>query len=108
MDEYCKSKSKEFTERGYRGRFGATPENSREDGTNGKRKHEKDEEDITLMSCAFVRNNYVNDVTLPKTQLIRWTNENRKKIPRYETFQEEKMFRSIVEVDGKKFSSTFW
>lgn len=111
MGDYCRFKSKEFRERGLLGRFQITPEIlNKDDADNGvshKRKiHE--EEDVFLMRCAFLRNVYVTDSELPKTRLLKWTKENHKKMPIYNTRQENKLFCSIVTVDGRKYGSSFW
>ncbi|XP_050452015.1 tRNA-dihydrouridine(20) synthase [NAD(P)+]-like isoform X2 [Cataglyphis hispanica] len=51
---------------------------------------------------------YTRDSELPKTRLLKWTKENRKKMPIYNTRQEDKLFCSIVTVDGRKYGSSFW
>ncbi|KAK9300601.1 hypothetical protein QLX08_006756 [Tetragonisca angustula] len=82
LSDYCQLKKKEF--------------------------EEKEEEDVLLMQCAFLRNNYVTDLELPKTILHKWTQTQRKKMPSYNTQQKGKLFRSIVTVDGRKYGSSFW
>ena len=110
MDDYCRSKTKEYRDKGFQGRFEVVPERlGLIDGPGSKRKLEEEAgEDVLLMRCAFVRNNYPNDPSLPKTQLVRWTKENRKKLPSYDTTHEDKLFRSVVSVDGRKYGSSFW
>lgn len=66
------------------------------------------ENDVIEMQCAFIRACYSEDADLPKTKLIAWCHKNKHKPPRYETIHEDKLFRSIVTVDGKKYSSSFW
>lgn len=104
MSDYCRAKSKEHRDRGFGGRFEVVPERL----TNAKRKLEDEAEDVLLMRCAFLRSNYPDDASLPKTRLNKWTKENRKKLPSYDTTHEDKLFRSVVTVDGKKFGSSFW
>ncbi|XP_011879148.1 PREDICTED: tRNA-dihydrouridine(20) synthase [NAD(P)+]-like isoform X1 [Vollenhovia emeryi] len=110
MDDYCRVKSKEFRDRGLLGRFQIAPgilDKDTDNGVSHKRKlHE--EEDVSLMRCAFLRNSYVTDAELPKTRLLKWTKENRKKMPLYNTRQENKLFCSVVTVDGRKYGSSFW
>lgn len=66
------------------------------------------ENDVIEMQCAFIRASYSEDADLPKTKLIAWCHKNKHKSPRYESIHEDKLFRSIVIVAGKKYSSTFW
>ncbi|XP_060816434.1 tRNA-dihydrouridine(20) synthase [NAD(P)+]-like isoform X1 [Bombus pascuorum] len=109
--DYCLSKKKEFEEKGLLGRSQVSP--MREDGKqdeeqpSNKRKI-SEEEDVTLMHCAFLRNNYVTDLELPKTILHKWTQTQRKKMPNYNTQQKGKLFQSIVTVDGRRYGSSFW
>lgn len=108
MDDYCRQKSKEYQEKGLMGRFQVVPESiATNTNSNGLYKR-KFEDDATLMQCAFIRNNYTNDIDLPKTKLLKWVKENRKKMPAYETQHADKLFRSIVTVDGRKYGSSFW
>jgi len=111
MGDYCRSKTKELQAKGLRGRFQVTPitfdKDMTDDCISQKRKiHE--EEDVSLKRCAFLRGSYATDSELPKTRLIKWTKENRKKMPIYNTRQEDKLFCSVVTVDGRKYGSSFW
>lgn len=74
----------------------------------GSQKRKLYEEDVLLMRCAFLRGSYISDSELPKTRLLKWTKENRKKMPVYDTRREDKLFCSVVTVDGKKYGSSFW
>ncbi|CAB0029536.1 unnamed protein product [Trichogramma brassicae] len=109
MGDYCRAKAKEFSSLGYTGRFDVVPERlSQLGGGAAKRKLEEEAGDVLLMRCKFIRNSYPNDQSLPKSQLNKWTRENRKKLPSYTSINEDKLFRAIVVVDGKKYGSTFW
>lgn len=105
MEDYCRAKRKEYMDLGIQGRFQVTP-NSLERRKGVKRKFEED--DVIAMRCAFLRNSYTHDLELPKSRLLKWTKENRADFPIYHTEQEDKLFRSVVLVDGKKYSSSFW
>lgn len=111
LGDYCRSKRKEFQDKGLLGRFGVTPvmlhENAKDDCISQKRKiHE--EEDVALMRCAFLRSNYTTDSELPKTRLLKWTKQHHKKMPVYDTRRNDKLFCSVVTVDGRKYGSSFW
>lgn len=108
MDEYCRAKAKEFRDAGFEGRFEVVPERLGLIGKAAKRKLEEEAEDVLLMRCAFLRNNFPDDNSLPKTQLAKWTRENHKKLPAYNTINEDKLFRSVVVVDARKYGSSFW
>lgn len=110
MGDYCRQKSEEFQRKGLQGRFHVEP-SSREDQEAkglGISKRKFDDDDWTVMRCAYLKNNYTNNDELPKTRLYRWIRENKKKMAEYDTWYEDKLFRSVVTVDGKKYSSTFW
>lgn len=110
LSDYCQLKKKEFEEKGLLGRSQVSPmrdEKQNEGQLSNKRKI-SEEEDVLLMHCAFLRNSYVTDQELPKTILHKWTQTQKKKMPSYNTQQEEKLFRSIVTVDGRKYGSSFW
>jgi tRNA-dihydrouridine synthase 2 len=63
---------------------------------------------IIEMQCAFIRSLYTSDVQLPKTQLLTWARARGLKHPIYTTQQEDKLFKSVVTLDGKKYSSSYW
>ena len=107
LSDYCRSKRKEFEEKGLLGRSQVSPMREDEEQSSNKRKI-SDEEDVVVMHCAFLRNSYVSDLELPKSILHKWTQSQRKKIPHYDTRQKGKLFRSIVTLDGRKFGSSFW
>lgn len=72
---------------------------------------DSDIKEITEMYCPFVRGHYTDDLRIPKTYLMRWlrqTSGERHEVPKYYTWQKEKMFRSIVMVNGQAFSSESW
>lgn len=73
-----------------------------------KQKKLKTDDDITELKCAFIRACYNDDTELPKTKLINWCNKNKYKFPKYHTINEDKLFKSIVTVNGKKYSSSYW
>ncbi|XP_063977613.1 tRNA-dihydrouridine(20) synthase [NAD(P)+]-like [Diachasmimorpha longicaudata] len=110
MDAYCREKSRELRSKGLQGRFEVEPVRDTDNTDNClKRKHEDGDDDVTLKRCAFLRNGYSSDTQLPKTRLLKWLRDNKKKdLPVYDTWSEDKLFRSIVTVDGQKYSSTFW
>jgi len=64
--------------------------------------------DVTEMQCAFLRSLYTSDVDLPKTRLLTWARARGLKHPIYTTQQEDKLFKCVVTLDGKKYSSSYW
>jgi tRNA-dihydrouridine synthase 2 len=66
------------------------------------------DDDVIEMQCAFFRSLYSSDADLPKTRLLSWTRARGLKHPVYTTQQEDKLFKSVVTVDGKKYSSSYW
>ncbi|KAK9510255.1 hypothetical protein O3M35_005078 [Rhynocoris fuscipes] len=67
-----------------------------------------DGSDYIEMECAFLRNLYPKDPDLPKSQLLSWTKSKGYRLPSYDTCQMDKLFKSIVTVNGKKYTSSFW
>lgn len=111
MGDYCRFKSKELQDKGLLGRFQVTPVTLDKDTTDdciSQKRKVYEEDDVSLMRCAFLRGSYTTDSELPKTRLLKWTKENRKKMPIYNTRQEDKLFCSVVTVDGRKYGSSFW
>ncbi|CAD1470105.1 unnamed protein product [Heterotrigona itama] len=111
LSDYCRLKKKEFGEKGLLGRSQVSPmreDEKQNEGQPSNKRKISEEEDVILMHCAFLRNNYVTDLELPKTILHKWTQTRRKKMPNYNTQPEGKLFRSIVTVDGRKYGSSFW
>uniref|UniRef100_A0A1E1XAP3 Putative trna-dihydrouridine synthase n=1 Tax=Amblyomma aureolatum TaxID=187763 RepID=A0A1E1XAP3_9ACAR len=64
------------------------------------------DEEVWQMEAKFVRNMF-GMANLPKTVLINWTRKNNYPHPFYKTESMEKSFRSVVLVNGKRYSSTY-
>lgn len=62
---------------------------------------------IATSNVAFFRAQY-NHKELPKLRLHAHAMKNSVEQPIYETHQQDKLFRSIVTLDGKKYASTYW
>lgn len=104
-------KFQEFQDKGFHGRFQVTP--LRHCGVandNHVKKNENNIEDVIVMRCAFLRRRFSYDGDLPKTRLLKWLRETEKTniVPIYHTWFEDKLFRSIVTVNNKSYSSSFW
>ncbi|KAK9869410.1 hypothetical protein WA026_003165 [Henosepilachna vigintioctopunctata] len=50
----------------------------------------------------------MNDPDLPKSKLIAYCKKKKIKPPSYETICEDKLFRAIVTIEKKKYTSTYW
>ncbi|XP_050428190.1 tRNA-dihydrouridine(20) synthase [NAD(P)+]-like isoform X2 [Adelges cooleyi] len=66
------------------------------------------QDDINSLKCMYIRSLYPMPEDLPKTKLLNWAKTHRKPLPKYHTEQFEKLFKSIVTFDNKKYSSLFW
>lgn len=62
---------------------------------------------VNLQIC-FLRANFPNSLDLPKSVLHAWAGRKGLKLPSYEMERDEKLFRSIITFEGKKYASTFW
>lgn len=60
-----------------------------------------------LFQVCFIRANF-NDLNLPKARLHAWAGKNGHKLPKYDTQQVEKLFRTILIFNEKKYTSSFW
>lgn len=60
-----------------------------------------------LCQVCFIRANF-NDLNLPKARLHAWAGKNGQKLPTYDTQQVQKLFRTILTFNGKKYTSSFW
>ncbi|KAJ4442081.1 hypothetical protein ANN_11947 [Periplaneta americana] len=103
LGEYCHRKQLELKACGLQDRYNVTP-----GLLEPKHKKRKVDDDVTEMRCAFLRSLYTSDVDLPKTRLLSCARSRGLKNPVYTTQQEDKLFRSIVTFDGKKYSSSYW
>ncbi len=67
--------------------------------------------EFTEMYCPFIRNHYEQNDN-PKSVLNTWLKQkygdHHKLAPTYQTWQKDKMFRTIVLVEGEAFSSQSW
>lgn len=102
LGEYCRQKQIEFQSKGMIGRREVCP-----DMFSPVRKKLRTD-DVTEHKCAFIRVNYMSDPELPKSKLIAHCNKLKTKPPKYETICKDKLFRSIVTFDGKRYSSNYW
>ena len=67
--------------------------------------------EITEMYCPFIRGHYAEALDIPKSCLNSWLRGKfgeKHEVPKYTTWQKDKMFRSIVTVNGQAFSSESW
>ncbi|KAM3964688.1 LOW QUALITY PROTEIN: dihydrouridine synthase 2 [Aphomia sociella] len=106
LGEYCQEKQSQYQKMGIQGRWQVTPDEL--EPPNKKQKlPELELEGVTQMKVCFIRANF-NDLNLPKSRLHAWAGKNGYKIPTYETQQIEKLFRTIITFNEKKFTSSFW
>ncbi|XP_050531826.1 tRNA-dihydrouridine(20) synthase [NAD(P)+]-like isoform X2 [Daktulosphaira vitifoliae] len=66
------------------------------------------QDDVNSLKCMYIRSLYLLPEDLPKTKLLNWAKLHRKPLPKYHTEQFEKLFKSTVTFDNKKYSSSFW
>lgn len=64
--------------------------------------------DVNSLKCMYIRALYPRPEDLPKTKLLNWSKKYNKPLPKYHTEQFEKLFKSTVTFDNKKYSSSFW
>ena len=106
MDSYCREKQKLLRELGFKSRRDVEPSFNCEPRLK-KAKLEEDK-DVIRVSCAFLRSIFPSDNDLPKTKLLTWARHRNLEPPKYTTTQEDKLFQSIVTVNGKNYGSSYW
>jgi len=103
LSEYCSNKQLQFKENGLLDRHSVVP-----GLLEPQLKKKKTEDDVIEMKCSFLRNLYTSDMDLPKTKLLTWARARGLKHPVYTTQQEDKLFKSVVTLDGRKYGSSYW
>lgn len=103
LKDYCLQKQAEFQRMGMMMRRDVVP--GGEDGPVAKRIKL---DGLIEENVAFIRSNYMKDVDLPKSILHTYTKKKLRTVPTYETEQNERLFRAILALSGKKYSSSFW
>ncbi|CAG9853662.1 unnamed protein product [Phyllotreta striolata] len=107
LGDYCRQKQLEYQTKGNFGRREIMPELL--DPQRKKQKTIFDNENIDVcLNCAFIRANYTEDPKLPKSRLMSYCGKNKLKSPKYKVFNEDKLFRAIVTIEDKKYSSSYW
>ncbi|KAL3282445.1 hypothetical protein HHI36_005631 [Cryptolaemus montrouzieri] len=104
LGEYCRRKQIEFHSKGMLGRREVCPDMF----SPNPKKLRIEEDNVVAVKCAFIRVNFTNDCELPKSRLIAYCNKLKLKRPTYVTICEDKLFRSIVTFQGKKYTANYW
>ncbi|CAG9768520.1 unnamed protein product [Ceutorhynchus assimilis] len=107
LGDYCRQKQLEFQSKGMLGRRDVTPDMFN-NISNKKIKLDFDNSNIYELKCAFIRVNFPKDPDLPKSKLIVYCGKNKLKVPTYSIIREDKLFRAVATLDGKKYSSSYW
>ncbi|KAF7267172.1 hypothetical protein GWI33_019578 [Rhynchophorus ferrugineus] len=107
LSDYCRKKQLEYQSKGILGRREVTPDMF--DKCAKKPRLDRDEDsDVQCLNCAFIRVNFQTDPDLPKSKLMAYCGKNKIKLPTYKIINEDKLFRAIVTMEDKKYSSTYW
>uniref|UniRef100_A0A7G3B1X4 Putative trna-dihydrouridine synthase n=1 Tax=Lutzomyia longipalpis TaxID=7200 RepID=A0A7G3B1X4_LUTLO len=104
LGEYCRQKQLEYQQKGMFTRRDCS--SFIQEGPAVKKI--KLDPDIIERNVAFVRANYKQTNELPKSILNNYAFKGGIKLPTYETHREEKLFRSIISFEGKRYTSSFW
>lgn len=56
----------------------------------------------------FIRSNYLKDVDLPKSILHSHTKLKLRTVPSYKTVEQDRLFRSVLSLQKKKYASSSW
>ncbi|XP_050075839.1 tRNA-dihydrouridine(20) synthase [NAD(P)+]-like [Anopheles maculipalpis] len=69
---------------------------------------EIDPEPLIEENVCFIRSNFTDDNTLPKSKLYLHAVRNGLARAQYEVQQKDKLFRAFIRYDGKRYTSSFW
>lgn len=111
MGKYCRTRLLEYQQAGIKGRREAVPGNIDKitgDSNEPATKKLKADNDILERNVAFFRSHYPEVTSLPKSLLHSFAAKNRKTLPVYETQQVDRLFRTIVTFEKKKYASSYW
>ncbi|CAB3231091.1 unnamed protein product [Arctia plantaginis] len=106
LGEYCHEKQSKYQKMGIQGRWQVCP-HELEPPQKRIKMAETDLVGVIQMKVCFIRANF-NDRNMPKAKLHGWAGKNGHNLPVYETQQVEKLFRTILTFNDKKYTSTFW
>ncbi|KAJ0181816.1 hypothetical protein K1T71_002538 [Dendrolimus kikuchii] len=107
LDEYCQQKQSQHQKLGIQGRWQVCPNELEPPHKKRKSADVELTDGICQKKVCFIRANFT-DLNLPKSRLHVWARKNGHKLPNYDTQQVEKLFRTIITFNGKKYTSTFW
>lgn len=107
LGDYCREKQSEQQKMGIQGRWQVTPSSLEPPNKKIKTDHTI-LADVLQKTVCFIRANFPDHLQLPKSKLHTWATKKGLDLPTYETQREEKLFRTIITFDGKKYASTFW
>ncbi|XP_066140987.1 tRNA-dihydrouridine(20) synthase [NAD(P)+]-like [Euwallacea fornicatus] len=103
---YCRQRQLEFQAKGMLGRREISPDMFNESPKRSKLDAVEDL-DVYAVKCAFIRVNF-HDPDLPKSRLISYCGKNKLKVPKYKIINKDKLFRAIVTVDERRYTSSYW
>uniref|UniRef100_A0A182N126 Uncharacterized protein n=1 Tax=Anopheles dirus TaxID=7168 RepID=A0A182N126_9DIPT len=117
--EYCRETQLRYHYAGIKGRRACRPRTLSTDDSeaNGNKKQCLEEsnnqsdhqpEPLHEENVCFIRSNFTDDTTLPKSRLYLHALRAGLARAQYEVQQKDKLFRAIILLDGQRYSSTFW
>ncbi|XP_049540110.1 tRNA-dihydrouridine(20) synthase [NAD(P)+]-like [Anopheles darlingi] len=119
LGDYCRETQLVYHQAGNQGRRACRPRtlslDQSVDGSLGGGKRQcfegqtsNQEQSVIEENICFIRANFPQDNELPKTKLFLYARRNNLELAQYEVQQKDKLFKGIIEFDGKRYSSTFW
>ncbi|XP_050099105.1 tRNA-dihydrouridine(20) synthase [NAD(P)+]-like [Anopheles aquasalis] len=114
LGDYCRETQLVYHQAGNQGRRACRPrtlsQDQVENGSLGGKRQCFDGQELSIIeeNICFIRANFPQDTELPKTKLFLYARRNHLELARYEVQQKDKLFKAIIQFDGKRYSSTFW
>uniref|UniRef100_A0A8W7PQZ0 DRBM domain-containing protein n=1 Tax=Anopheles coluzzii TaxID=1518534 RepID=A0A8W7PQZ0_ANOCL len=69
---------------------------------------DSDPEPLNEENVCFIRSNFIDDNSLPKSKLYLHAVRNGLPRAQYEVQQKDKLFRATIRFDGQRYTSSFW
>ncbi|XP_049278290.1 tRNA-dihydrouridine(20) synthase [NAD(P)+]-like [Anopheles funestus] len=122
LGDYCRETQLRYHFAGIKGRRACRPRTHSENGDTGtdetepatskkqclEETHETDPEPLNEENVCFIRSNFTDDNTLPKSKLYLHAVRNGLERAQYDVQQKDKLFRAFVRFDGQRYTSSFW
>ncbi|XP_053660633.1 tRNA-dihydrouridine(20) synthase [NAD(P)+]-like [Anopheles marshallii] len=120
LGDYCRETQLRYHFAGIKGRRACRPRTQSANGDTDETEpasskkqcleesQQTDMEPLNEENVCFIRSNFTDDNTLPKSKLYLHAVRNGLARAQYEVQQKDKLFRAVIRFDGQRYTSSFW